>query len=120
MVSDRRRASLWRDREALYLSIRDFTDYEIAQTMFTFLFSSQDATAALQLGCSRSLLTRPEVLDRIREENLQVRGGDRNKPITIDLAGSDDLHWCCRERIIEIPTSSHYGSIHGSERIPHQ
>ncbi len=28
---------------------------------------------------------RPDVLDKIREENLCVRGGDRNKPVTMDI-----------------------------------
>jgi C-22 sterol desaturase len=28
---------------------------------------------------------RPDVLDKIREENLRLRGGDRNKPISMDI-----------------------------------
>ena len=28
------------------LLLRDFTDYEISQTVFTFLFASQDATSS--------------------------------------------------------------------------
>jgi C-22 sterol desaturase len=28
---------------------------------------------------------RPDVLDRIREENLRIRGGDKDKPISMDM-----------------------------------
>jgi C-22 sterol desaturase len=28
---------------------------------------------------------RPDVLDRVREENLRLRDGNRNKPVTMDM-----------------------------------
>lgn len=84
----------WREREAKGLSmegiekpsplLRDFTDYEIAQTVFTFLFASQDATSSATTWLFQTMAQRPDVLDKIRSENLKVRGGDRSKAINMD------------------------------------
>ena len=65
--------------------IREFTDYEIAQTIFTFLFASQDATSAASTWLFQLMADRPEVLDKVREENLRARNGDRDAPMTLDL-----------------------------------
>jgi len=65
--------------------LRDFTDYEISQTIFTFLFASQDATSSAATWLFQTMAQRPDVLDKIREENLRLRGGDRNKPISMDI-----------------------------------
>ncbi|KAH7383743.1 cytochrome P450 [Cadophora sp. MPI-SDFR-AT-0126] len=65
--------------------LRDFTDYEISQTVFTFLFASQDATSSAATWLFQTMAQRPDVLDKVREENLRVRGGDRNKPATMDI-----------------------------------
>jgi C-22 sterol desaturase len=85
----------WREREAKGLStegiekpsplLRDFTDYEISQTVFTFLFASQDATSSAATWLFQTMAQRPDVLDKIREENLRVRGGDRRKSISMDM-----------------------------------
>ncbi|KAI1020999.1 hypothetical protein LB503_010072 [Fusarium chuoi] len=50
--------------------IREFTDDEIGQTMFTFLFASQDASSSATTWLFQVLAQRPDVLDRLREENL--------------------------------------------------
>lgn len=78
----------WREAEAKGITIeglekpspllRDFTDYEISQTIFTFLFASQDATSSACTWLFQIMAQRPEILDRIRDENLKVRGGDPN------------------------------------------
>ncbi|EER29199.1 RNA polymerase C-22 sterol desaturase [Coccidioides posadasii str. Silveira] len=65
--------------------LRDFSDYEIAQTVFTFLFASQDATSSASTWLFQLMANRPDVLDKVREENLAVRNGDRNGKITMDL-----------------------------------
>jgi len=65
--------------------LRDFSDYEISQTVFTFLFASQDATSSAATWLFQTMAQRPDVLDKIREENLRVRDGDRNKEITMDM-----------------------------------
>ncbi|TVY83776.1 Cytochrome P450 [Lachnellula suecica] len=65
--------------------LRAFTDYEISQTVFTFLFASQDATSSACTWLFQIMAQRPDVLDRIRAENLLVRGGDRDMPVTMEL-----------------------------------
>jgi sterol 22-desaturase len=88
----------WREREEKGLStegmtkpsplLRDFTDYEISQTVFTFLFASQDATSSAATWLFQTVAQRPEVLEKIREENLRVRNGDRNQRMTMDTLES--------------------------------
>ncbi|KAK2613750.1 hypothetical protein N8I77_000640 [Diaporthe amygdali] len=87
MVDSRR----WREAEARGEKtekptplLRDFTDYEIAQTVFTFLFASQDATSSAATWLFQIMAQRPDVLDRIREENYQTRNGDIHAPLTLD------------------------------------
>jgi C-22 sterol desaturase len=65
--------------------LRDFTDYEIAQTIFTFLFASQDATSSACTWLFQLMADRPEILDKVREENLRARNGDRNAKTTMEL-----------------------------------
>lgn len=84
----------WREAEAQGLStegmekpsplLRDFTDYEIAQTVFTFLFASQDATSSAATWLFQIMAQRPDVLDRVRDENYKVRNGDINAPVDLD------------------------------------
>lgn len=68
--------------------IRDFSPLEIAQTLFTFLFASQDASSSATTWMFQILAQRPEVLDRVRSENLAARGGDRNRPFEIGMLES--------------------------------
>ncbi|KAL2441000.1 C-22 sterol desaturase erg5 [Exophiala dermatitidis] len=68
--------------------LRDFTDFEISQTIFTLLFASQDATSSACTWLFQIMADRPEILDKVREENLQLRGGDRNKPFDMDMLES--------------------------------
>jgi sterol 22-desaturase len=68
--------------------LRDFTDYEISQTIFTFLFASQDATSSAATWLFQTLAQRPDVLDRVREENLCVRNGNINQRLTMDTLES--------------------------------
>jgi C-22 sterol desaturase len=65
--------------------IRWFSDFEISMTLFTFLFASQDATSAASTWLFQIMADRPEFLDKIREEQLRIRGGDKNVPLTMDL-----------------------------------
>ncbi|KAL2259707.1 hypothetical protein VTK26DRAFT_6520 [Humicola hyalothermophila] len=84
----------WREAEEKGLSteglekpthmLRDFTDYEISQTIFTFLFASQDATSSAATWLFQIMAQRPDVLDRVREENLKVRNGDIHAAVTMD------------------------------------
>lgn len=65
--------------------IRNFTDYEIAQTLFTFLFASQDATSSASTWLFQIMADRPDVLDKLRQENIDVRNGDLNARYTMDM-----------------------------------
>ncbi|KAJ4214372.1 C-22 sterol desaturase erg5b [Fusarium solani] len=65
--------------------IREFTNEEIGSTMFTFLFASQDASSSATTWLFQVLAQRPDVLDRLREENLAIRGGDRNRPFELSM-----------------------------------
>ncbi|OOF99026.1 hypothetical protein ASPCADRAFT_204691 [Aspergillus carbonarius ITEM 5010] len=64
--------------------LRDFADYEIAQTVFAFLFASQDATSSAATWLFQIMAQRPDVLDRVREENLKVRNGDIHASVDLD------------------------------------
>ena len=65
--------------------VRQFTDYEISQTIFTFLFASQDATSSACTWLFQLMADRPEILDRVRAENLAARNGDPNVRFSMDL-----------------------------------
>jgi len=64
---------------------RMFTNFEIAQTLFTFLFASQDASSSATTWLFQIMADRPECLDRVREEALRIRGGDPYKSVDIDM-----------------------------------
>lgn len=65
--------------------LRMFTDFEIAMTLFTFLFASQDATSSACTWLFQLMADRPEWLEKVREENLLVRDGDRNKALSLEM-----------------------------------
>lgn len=73
------------DVEKPDMLIRTFSDYEISQTLLTFLFASQDATSSASTWLFQLMADRPEILDQVREENLKLRNGDRNGHLTMDL-----------------------------------
>lgn len=68
--------------------LRDFSDWEIAMTVFTFLFASQDATSSACTWLYQLMADRSEWLDKVREENLRLRKGDRNMRFTMDMLES--------------------------------
>jgi C-22 sterol desaturase len=65
--------------------LRDFSDFEISMTLLTFLFASQDATSSACTWLFQLMADRPEILDKLRAENLELRGGDRNVRLSIDI-----------------------------------
>jgi sterol 22-desaturase len=65
--------------------LREFSDWEISQTLFTFLFASQDATSSASTWLFQLMADRPEILDRVRAENLAVRDGDRSVRFSMDI-----------------------------------
>ena len=65
--------------------LRDFSNFEISQTVFTFLFASQDATSSACTWLFQLMADRPEILDRVRAENLAARKGDPSVRFSMDL-----------------------------------
>jgi len=76
------------DGERPSVLVREFTDFEIAQTMFTFLFASQDASSSATTWLFQIMAQRPDVLDRVRKENLEARNGDINTPLSLQMLES--------------------------------
>ncbi|KAM0189011.1 hypothetical protein ACHAPI_010277 [Fusarium lateritium] len=68
--------------------IRQFTDVEIGQTMFTFLFAAQDASSSATTWLFQILAQRPDVLERLREENLAARDGNKQQPFELSMLES--------------------------------
>ncbi|GMM31024.1 C-22 sterol desaturase [Martiniozyma asiatica (nom. inval.)] len=65
--------------------LRMFSNKEISEAVFTFLFASQDASSSLCCWLFQLVSDRPDVVKKIREEQLAVRGGDPNVPLTSDM-----------------------------------
>lgn len=64
---------------------KDFSDNEIAMVVFSFLFASQDAMSSGLIYGFQHLADRPDILAKIREEQEQVRGGNYEKPMTMEM-----------------------------------
>ncbi|KAI9824444.1 MAG: RNA polymerase C-22 sterol desaturase [Thelocarpon impressellum] len=85
----------WRDKVAAGVDVdpaekpamllREFSDFEISQTVFTFLFASQDASSSATTWLFQILADRPDVLERVQAENLEVRAGDRDRRLDMDM-----------------------------------
>jgi len=72
-----------------YKGRKDFSDREMAMVVFSFLFASQDAMSSGLIYGFQHLSQYPEVYNKIKEEQDRVRGGDREKPITLEMM--DDM-----------------------------
>ena len=79
---------------------RDFSAHEIAQVVLSFLFASQDAMSSGIIYMFQHLADHPDVLARICEEQIRVREGDLDKPMTLEML--DDMPYlraCVRESL---------------------
>lgn len=76
------------DGEKPSVLLREFSDFEIAQTMFTSLFASQDASSSATTWLFQIMAQRPDILDRVRKENPEARNGDMNAPIGLQMLES--------------------------------
>lgn len=72
-----------------YKGRKEFTDREMAMVVFSFLFASQDAMSSGLIYGFQHLADHPEVLRKIREEQTRARGGDFDKPMTLEMM--DDM-----------------------------
>lgn len=64
---------------------REFSNKEISEAIFTFLFASQDASSSLACWLFQIVADRPDVAEKIRQEQLSVRNNDPNAPLTLEL-----------------------------------
>lgn len=59
------------------------SDHAMADTMLDFLFASQDASTASLTMITATMADRPEILERVRQEQKRLRPND--EPLTYDL-----------------------------------
>jgi len=64
--------------------VRQFSDHQVAGTLLTFLFASQDATTSALTWAFQRLSDNPSIMDKIREEQFRVRKGDKNAVVDFD------------------------------------
>ncbi|KAI8987315.1 cytochrome P450 [Mycotypha africana] len=62
-----------------------FTDHEIALTILTFLFASQDATSSALTWTFQLLADHPEVMKKVYDEQDALRADDPDQPLTMEL-----------------------------------
>lgn len=70
------------------LLVREFTNKEVSEVIFTFLFASQDASSSLACWLFQIMADRPDIVEKVREEQLRVRNNDPSKELTLDLINS--------------------------------
>lgn len=68
-----------------YKGRRDFSDREMAMVILSFLFASQDAMSSGLIYGFQHLADHPHILAKIRDEQERVRGGDVDKPMTLEM-----------------------------------
>lgn len=68
-----------------YKGRKDFSDREMAMVVFSFLFASQDAMSSGLIYGFQHLADHPDILAKVRAEQEAVRGGEYDRPLTVDL-----------------------------------
>ncbi|TFK57563.1 cytochrome P450 sterol C22-desaturase [Heliocybe sulcata] len=68
-----------------YKGRREFSDHEMSMVLFSFLFASQDAMSSGLIYGFQHLADTPEILAKVREEQERARGGNYDKPITLEM-----------------------------------
>ncbi|GMM40006.1 hypothetical protein FOG51_04031 [Hanseniaspora uvarum] len=79
------------DSDDAKLYHREFTNREMSEAIFTFLFASQDASSSLACWLFQIVADRPDVLAKVREEQLAVRNNDPTKRLSLDMI--DEMHY---------------------------
>ncbi|KAF7729259.1 RNA polymerase C-22 sterol desaturase [Apophysomyces ossiformis] len=64
---------------------RKFDDREIALTILTFLFASQDATSSALTWAFQLTADHPDVLERVRQEQIELRKDNPDQELTLEL-----------------------------------
>lgn len=65
--------------------VRSFSDEEISETIFSFLFGGQDPTSSATTWLFQIMADRPDIMKRVREEQLRIRNRDISVPLSIEL-----------------------------------
>ena len=65
--------------------VREFSNREISEAIFTFLFASQDASSSLACWLFQIVADRPDIVAKIREEQLRVRNNNPDVRLSLDL-----------------------------------
>ena len=97
--------------------LRDFTDWEVSMTIFTFLFASQDATSSACTWLFQLLADRPEWLAKVREENLRLRNGDRHKRFDMGHARIHGANPRRGQRNPPLPPTGHHGAVQSEKGL---
>ncbi|KAI1786315.1 cytochrome P450 sterol C22-desaturase [Ganoderma leucocontextum] len=72
-----------------YKGRKDFSDLEMAMVVFSFLFASQDAMSSGLIYGFQHISDHPEIYRKIAEEQERARGGDPDRPVTLEML--DDM-----------------------------
>jgi len=67
------------------LLVRDYSDNEIGLVLLSFLFASQDAMTSGLIYAFQFMADYPEVAEKVRKEQLEVRAGDLDAPFTLEM-----------------------------------
>ncbi|CAK7893744.1 C-22 sterol desaturase Erg5p [[Candida] anglica] len=73
------------DDPDMKLLVREFSNREISEAIFTFLFASQDASSSLACWLFQIVADRPDVAAKVREEQLRVRNQDPSKKLSLEM-----------------------------------
>nr|QMU26487.1 C-22 sterol desaturase [Agaricus subrufescens] len=68
-----------------YKGRKDFSNYEMAQVVFSFLFASQDAMSSGVIYGFQHLADHPDILEKVRQEQDRVRMGNYQAPMTLEM-----------------------------------
>lgn len=68
-----------------YKGKRDFSDREMAMVLFSFLFASQDAMSSGLIYGFQHLADNPDILAKVRAEQMAIRQGNFDKPLTLEM-----------------------------------
>jgi C-22 sterol desaturase len=71
--------------------LREFSDFEISLTVFTFLFASQDATSSAASWLLQLTADRPDVLKKVRDEGKAIMGDRYGKYGGIKIEDVDKM-----------------------------
>ena len=64
---------------------REFSNREMALVVLSFLFASQDAMSSGVIYMFQHLADHPEILIKVREEQVRVRAGNYQSPVSLEM-----------------------------------